>query len=225
MDQDIVVGDFFRPTTALVLGMRTIASLSICPTGCRAGRPGSTAKKAVSLGSALLHFALHLLSKNVAEPLVGSWVAHLAVSLADPEPEIRRRVREAVRCLYMLLLCQGGLSGRAAPLVWHLGKGQPWRHRCLNLTRVGEGLGPHLPPSQEAEYLKASWAMVGRLDQEWVRVGGLFLTYSLLGQAYGIMEAEEESNFYSVARSTVFGVTRLSLLGLSSEDSLRRPPK
>uniref|UniRef100_A0ACB8F6B6 Uncharacterized protein n=1 Tax=Sphaerodactylus townsendi TaxID=933632 RepID=A0ACB8F6B6_9SAUR len=156
-------------------------------------RQAGVRRKAISLGSALLHFALHLPSfQNVAEPLLGSLVAQLAVSLADPEPEIRRRVREAVGWLYVLLLRQRGLSGRAAPLVWHLGKGQPWRRRCLDLIRVGEVLGPHLTPSQEAEYLKASWAMVGRLDQEWVRVGGLFLTYSLLGQAYGIMEAAEE---------------------------------
>uniref|UniRef100_A0ACB8E699 Uncharacterized protein n=1 Tax=Sphaerodactylus townsendi TaxID=933632 RepID=A0ACB8E699_9SAUR len=63
-------------------------------------------------------------------------------------------------------------------------------------------LVPHLSLAQEAEYLKASWGMVGRLDLEWVRVGGLFLLHSLLGQAYGIMEAEKEmfhSNCYHLA--------------------------
>uniref|UniRef100_A0ACB8F726 Uncharacterized protein n=1 Tax=Sphaerodactylus townsendi TaxID=933632 RepID=A0ACB8F726_9SAUR len=59
-------------------------------------------------------------------------------------------------------------------------------------TAKDSAYGPHLSPAQETEYLKASWGMVGRLDREWVRMGGLFLLHSPLGQAYHIMEAEEE---------------------------------
>uniref|UniRef100_A0ACB8E6H8 Uncharacterized protein n=1 Tax=Sphaerodactylus townsendi TaxID=933632 RepID=A0ACB8E6H8_9SAUR len=225
--RDILVGDFFHPTAALVLGMKAVTCLShfqpqLNPSiedsivawatqevmtwapsqedpedqhlahWMQSGQAG-VRRKAVSLSSALLHFALHLPSfKNDAEPLLGSLVAQLAVCLADPERDIWRRVREAVSWLHRLLLRQRGLSGKGAPLLWHLGRGHPWRSRCYDLIRVGEVLGPHLTPAQEATYLRTSWEQVRCLDQEWVRVGGLFLLYSLLGQAYTIIEAEEE---------------------------------
>ncbi|KAL8175137.1 UNVERIFIED_CONTAM: hypothetical protein K2H54_014278 [Gekko kuhli] len=141
--------------------------------------------RAASLSCSLLRF-------NVPEPLFGSAVAQLAVSLMDPVPEIRQRAREAASHLYVLLLRQQGLSGKDAPFVWHLQEGQPLRAGCFNAIRIGKVFGGCLTPAQEESFLRAAWEQVMCLSQEWTRVGGLFLLFSLLGQAYSLLEEEEE---------------------------------
>ncbi|KAL8175135.1 UNVERIFIED_CONTAM: hypothetical protein K2H54_014244 [Gekko kuhli] len=137
--------------------------------------------------------ALHLvgLLSNAPEPLFGSVVAQLAVSLLDPVPEIPERAREAASHLYALLLQQ------------------PMPVKSLRASREEESSSPvgnapelleggQLPvkslrrASQEEAFLKACWEMVMCLAQKWVKVGGLLLLFSLLGQAYGLLEEEKE---------------------------------
>ncbi|KAL8175134.1 UNVERIFIED_CONTAM: hypothetical protein K2H54_014239 [Gekko kuhli] len=65
--------------------------------------------RAASLSCSLFRFVRQLPSfQNAPEPLFGSVVAQLAVSLLDPVPEIPERAREAASHLYALLLQQPG---------------------------------------------------------------------------------------------------------------------
>ncbi|XP_077166291.1 uncharacterized protein LOC143823652 [Paroedura picta] len=150
--------------------------------------------QAASLCSSLLQFARDLPSfQNAAEPQLGSLAARLAVSLLDPEPVIRERAREAVSQLHGLLLQQKGLRGKGTSFLrcpqW---KGQPLRARLYQLVRVSELFGMHFTMQQEMEFLTTCWNIVVSLAQEWRRVGGLLLMYSLLGQAYSLLEEEQE---------------------------------
>ncbi|KAL8181175.1 UNVERIFIED_CONTAM: hypothetical protein K2H54_049067 [Gekko kuhli] len=121
---------------------------------------------------------LALLDTIVEEPAFGGLVAKLAVSLADPEAEVREKAREVIGQL-LQLLCQQGLKGekrRRSTIKWEEDPEHPWRESYLHLTSV-------------AEHAALEDAL--SLARPWVREGGLVLLYTHLGQAHGLLEEEE----------------------------------
>ncbi|KAL8181209.1 UNVERIFIED_CONTAM: hypothetical protein K2H54_049691 [Gekko kuhli] len=122
---------------------------------------------------------LALLDTIVEEPAFGGLVAKLAVSLADPEAEVREKAREVIGQLLQLLLCQQGLKGekrRRSTIKWEEDPQRPWRESYLHLTSVAED---------------AALEDALSLARPWVREGGLVLLYTHLGQAHGLLEEEE----------------------------------
>ncbi|KAL8175788.1 UNVERIFIED_CONTAM: hypothetical protein K2H54_007940 [Gekko kuhli] len=133
--------------------------------------------RAVSLGSSLLCFASGLPSFQMPDDAaLGHLLVQLAVSLADPEAGIRAQARETLGQLYRMLLCHQG------------------RERTERGTCGFQMFREHLTPEQTQAFLEAAWDHVLRLGQEWVREGGLFLLYSLLGRAQELLEEEEEDD-------------------------------
>ncbi|KAL8175784.1 UNVERIFIED_CONTAM: hypothetical protein K2H54_007832 [Gekko kuhli] len=107
---------------------------------------------------------------------LGHLLVQLAVSLADPEAGIRAQARETLGQLYRMLLCHQG------------------RERTERGTCGFQMFREHLTPEQTQAFLEAAWDHVLCLGQEWVREGGLFLLYSLLGRAQELLEEEEEDD-------------------------------
>ncbi|KAL8175789.1 UNVERIFIED_CONTAM: hypothetical protein K2H54_007990 [Gekko kuhli] len=124
---------------------------------------------------------------------LGHLLVQLAVSLADPEAGIRAQARETLGQLYRMLLCHRGLRKNTREPRWRRDPGQPWKEGYLHLVQVGEMFREHLTTEQTQAFLEAAWDHVLRLGQEWVREGGLFLLYSLLGRAQELLEEEEVS--------------------------------
>ncbi|KAL8175871.1 UNVERIFIED_CONTAM: hypothetical protein K2H54_011407 [Gekko kuhli] len=152
--------------------------------------------RAVSLSSSLLCFASGLPSFQMPDDAaLGHLLVQLAVSLADPEADIRERARETLGQLYRMLLCHQGLRKKnTREPRWRRDPAQPWKEGYLHLIQVGEMFREHLTTEQTQAFLEAAWDHVLRLGQEWVREGGLFLLYSLLGRAQELLEEEEEDD-------------------------------
>ncbi|KAL8175873.1 UNVERIFIED_CONTAM: hypothetical protein K2H54_011447 [Gekko kuhli] len=126
---------------------------------------------------------------------LGHLLVQLAVSLADPEAGIRAQARETLGQLYRMLLCHQGLRKKnTREPRWRRDPAQPWKEGYLHLIQVGEMFREHLTTEQTQAFLEAAWDHVLRLGQEWVREGGLFLLYSLLGRAQELLEEEEEDD-------------------------------
>ncbi|KAL8165890.1 UNVERIFIED_CONTAM: hypothetical protein K2H54_056564 [Gekko kuhli] len=112
------------------------------------------------------------------DPAFGGLVAKLAVSLADPDADVREKGREVIGQFLQILLCQQGLKGekkRRSTIRWEEDPQRPWRESYLHLTSVAE----------------AALEDALSLARPWVREGGLVLLYTHL-----LLEEEEVEDLW-----------------------------
>ncbi|XP_077202087.1 uncharacterized protein LOC143841557 [Paroedura picta] len=134
----------------------------------------------------------------------GHLVAKLSVSLADPEGEVREKVREVMG---QLMQVEQKGQGRSK-FTWEEDPERPWRESYAHLIGAAEVFGGHLRERQRLSLQEAALEDALSLDGRWVREGGLLVLLSLLGQARALLEEEEIEDLRSNLSALLYNLWR-----------------
>nr|XP_020646785.1 maestro heat-like repeat-containing protein family member 7 isoform X2 [Pogona vitticeps] len=156
--------------------------------------------RAMRCSTVLLQYAIQLpdFQKTGELPALGYQVAQYGICITDPLEDVNHQAREAIKCLYQLLLHHMGLSPKEGGELWCRQSEETKLQAYMDTCRVGELFRKIFTEDQKRTFLQTSLlSMYDPLRRR--SEAGVLLGYSLLGKADRLMgdKAEDmERNIY-----------------------------